>query len=188
VGAWLLLVPVAGAQQPQEEGFAFDPIEVDSRDLGGVRCYKSPRHIVVERNRSGQVGTDLLVRSRQAETCEADSLPGDFVIRDEWAAYFSAIQGDLLLLDSGTGPDVRGLIIFDVVDRRRIAEISYVDLAPGPDSASIGVWDGAALDEPAPGCPSPPGGLLPGVDSLHYVNLRTGEARFAGQTRCAQRQ
>jgi len=183
-----LATAAAEAQEPVAGAFSFDPIEVDSSNVPGARCYMSARYIVVERHREEAVGSDFFIRPRETGQCDADSLQGDYVLRDEWAAYFSALQGDVLLLDSGTGPDLRTLILLDLAARQRLAELSYVELIPGPDSTVVGLWEGSYLDEPLPGCAMPPGGLSPGVDSLFFVDLRSGRKRFGGRTRCAQRQ
>lgn len=179
---------VAEAQDPVAGAFSFDPIEVDSSNAPGARCYMSARYIVVERQEMESVGSDFFIRPRETGRCDADSLQGDYVLRDEWAAYFSALHGDILLLDSGTGPDLRTLILLDLAERQRVAEVSYVELIPGPDSTAVGVWEGHYLDEPQPGCAMPPGGLSPGVDSLFFVALESGRKNFSGRTRCAQRQ
>lgn len=178
----------ARAQEPETEEYPFDSIEVESGEVTGVRCYKGVRYIVVEQERYQRVGSDFFIRPRESARCEADSLPGDYVLRDEWAAYFSALRDDVLFIDNGTGSDVRGLILYDLTKRQRLRELSYVDLVPGPDSLSVGVWDGSELEEPLPGYPPPRGGLIPGVDSLFYLDVRTGETRFSGETRCASRQ
>ena len=83
---------------------------------------------------------------------------------------------------------MRTLILFDLDSSERLAEISYVELIPGPDSEVVGLWEGFYLDKPAPGCAAPPGGLIPGVDSLFFVDIRSGRKEFSGRTRCAQRQ
>lgn len=183
-----LATAAANAQEPVSGGFSFDAIEVDSSNVPGARCYMSARYIVVERQEAEEVGSDFFIRQRGTSRCDADSLQGDYVLRDEWAAYFSALQGDVLLLDSGTGPDLRALIFIDLAARQRLAELSYVELIPGPDPTVVGLWDGFYLDEPLPGCAMPPGGLIPGVDSLFFVDLRSGRRGFGGRTRCAQRQ
>ena len=175
------------AQEPDSSEFPFDRVVVDSSRAPSALCYLGPRYIVVEIQRPERVGADFFIRTRDGGRCNADSLPTDYVLRDEWAAYFSALMGDVLFLDSGTGPDLRTLILVDLVARQRLAELSYVELVPGPDSTAVGLWDGYELDEPMPGCASLPGGLIPGVDSLFFVDVRSGRKRYGGLTRCAQR-
>lgn len=183
-----LAMTAAQAQEPASEWFRFDPVEVDSGSVAGATCYMSDRYIVVERERKNRLGSDLFVRPRESSRCEADPLPGDYVLQEEWAAYFLALHGDVLFLDSGTGPDIRYLILVDMARRRRLTELSYVEVIPGPDSLSVGIWNGYELAEPAPGCAAPRGGLIPGVDSLFFVDIRSGQKRFGGRTRCAHRQ
>jgi hypothetical protein len=165
-----------------------DPVRAERNETTGATCYRHARWIVVERPLTESVGSDLFIRPHSTDRCDADSLPGDLVLRNEWAEYFGGLRGDVLLIDSGTGPDIRGLILVDLRGRRRIATLSYVDLEPGPDSATLGVWSGYELERPAPGCRPPVGGLGPGIDSLFVVDLATGAVRFGGRTRCAQRQ
>jgi len=180
--------PVASAQQPPIHARIVDSVELDATSTARVHCYKHARYVVVERELTDQVGADVFIRRRAVGRCGADRLPGDIVIRNEWAEYFADLRGDVLILDSGTGPDVRGLIVIDLRTRRRLLETSYVELAVGPDTASIGVWNGFYLDRPARGCKPPIGKLDPGIDSLFTLDLRTGDMRDAGRTRCASRQ
>ena len=162
----------------------FDPVTADRAP--GVVCYHHARYIVVQRA-TKEVGSDLFVRPARSGRCDADSLPGDFVWRNQWAEYFLGLRGDLLFIDSGTGPDLRGLIVIDLRGGRRLLETGYVGhLVAGPDSLTVGVWHGFELAKPAAGCPRTD--MIPGVDSLYWVNLRSGASRFANQTRCAERQ
>lgn len=189
VGVFCLgfLATPARAQEASPRDFAFDSVAV-TESRGGITCYRGSRHIVVQRPLSGGLDSDFFVRPSESDRCDADSLAGDVVLRDEWAAYFSGMRDDVLFVDSGTGPDVRYLILFDMQTGRRIAELPYVETAAGRDSSSVGVWEPSELEETLSGCKAPTGGLLPGVDSLFYVNIRSGERRFSGRTRCAVRQ
>lgn len=168
--------------------FAFDSVGIKVVGDYGTTCYTGERYIVVQKPTPDQVDSQFFIRSAAKGRCDADSLSGDIVLRDEWAAYFSGIRSNVLILDSGTGPDIRDLILVDMKSGRHIADLPYVGTAGGPDSVTLGVWEPTQLDELLPGCSPPQGGLLPGVDSLFYVDVRTGNRRFASQTRCAVRQ
>src|ERR1041385_568158 len=163
----------------------FDPVTRDTM-RPGVICYHHIRYIVVAR-RVMEVGSDLFIRPARSGRCDADSLPGDIVLRNHDAEYFLGLRGDLLFIDSGTGPDFRGLIIVDLRTQRRLLQTDYVrDVIPGPDAFTVGVWHGYELTQLAPGCPKTD--MIPGVDSLFWVDLRSGSMRFAQRTRCAARQ
>jgi hypothetical protein len=186
--SWLWLVTSLGlfawtphlhAQRPP-----FDSVVAEKGP--GMVCYHHSRYIVVQRA-AAEVGSDLFVRSARSARCDPDSLPGDFVWRNRDADYFLGLRGDLLFIDGGTGPDLRSLLVIDLRTRRRLLETDYVgDVIAGPDSFTLGIWRGYELAKPAPICPKTE--LIPGVDSLIWVDLRTGVTRFANQTRCAERQ
>src|SRR6266571_3679261 len=104
--------------------------------------------------------------------------------RGKEVEYFLGLRGDVLFIDSGTGPDFRGLIVIDLRTRRQLLHTDYVSRpVPGPDVFTIGIWRGSELAKLAPGCPDT--GMIPGIDSLFWIDLRSGAMRFAKRTRCA---
>ena len=183
--AWLAAGLTLQAIGLQAQARPFDPVRPDT--VGpGVICYRHARHIVVAR-RVMEVGSDLFIRPARSGRCDADSLSGDIVLRNHDAEYFLGLRGDLLFIDSGTGPDFRGLIVVDLRTQRRLLQTDYVgDVISGPDTFTVGVWHGYELTQPAPGCSKTD--MIPGVDSLFWVDLRSGKMRFAQRTRCAERQ
>ena len=174
---------ILGPVRLRAQGGAFDAVTADKTDR--VVCYHHARYIVVQR-RGKEVGSDLFVRPATSGRCEPDSLPGDFVWRNKDAEYFLGLRGDVLFIDSGTGPDFRGLIVINLRTRRQLLHTDYVGTPiAGPDSFTIGVWRGSELPKLAPGCPDT--GMIPGIDSLFWIDLRSGVLRFGNRTRCAGR-
>lgn len=159
---------------------------VPARKQDSSICHRSPLYTVVEVPRTNAVGFDHFIGTAR-RTCHADSLAGDFVVRNEWAEYFGDLRGHFLILDSGTGSDIRGLLVFDLRTRQRTFTGSYADLEPGTSGDTLGVWKPYNLEQPRPGCPLV-GGLGAGVDSLVWLDMRLGRTRFAGRVRCATRQ
>ncbi len=149
-------------------------------------CYRSPLYTVVERERPGAVGSDHFIGAA-SRSCQPDSLPGDLVLRNEWAEYFAGLRGHFLVLDSGTGPDARGVIVLDLRTRRRTYSGLYADFEPSVRGDTLALWQPYDLPAPHPGCPHV-SGLGDGIDSLIWLDLRTGRTRFAGRVRCATRQ
>ena len=176
------------APEPPATEFALDSVGIQVVGDYGTACYTGRKYIVVQKSIPDDVDSDFFIRPAETGRCDADSLSGDIVLRNEWAAYFSGMRGDVLLLDSGTGPDIRDLVLVDMKDGHHIAVVPYKETAGGPDSVSLGVWEPSELERPMPGCEAPKGGLLPGVDSLFFVDIRNGNQRFGGQIRCASRQ
>jgi hypothetical protein len=149
-------------------------------------CHRSQLYTVVEVALANQVGADHFIGDAR-RSCSPDSLATDFVVRNEWAEYFAGLRGHFLVLDSGTGSDVRGLVVFNLRTRRRTFAGPYVGLEPGVRGDTLGIWQPYELPQPRPGCPVV-GGLGHGADSLVWLDLRAGTTRFAGRVRCATRQ
>lgn len=149
-------------------------------------CYRTALYTVVEVARTEEVGSDHFI-GNATRPCDADSLAADFVVRNEWAEYFAGLRGHFLILDSGTGPDMRGLLVFDLQTRRRTFQGLYANFERGATNDAIGVWQPYDLPTLRPGCPVIEG-FGHGVDSLVWLNLRTGKTSYAGQVRCAIRQ
>jgi len=178
-------VGLLGTASLRAQANPFDPVTPD-RTVPGVVCYHHARYIVVERE-GRDVGSDLFVRPGQSRRCDADSLPGDYVWRNRDADYFLGLRGDLLFIDRGTGPDARTFLVINLRTRRQLVQMDYVgDVIAGPDSLTVGVWQGYTLTKPAPGCPATE--MIPGVDSLVWLNVRSGVAQSAKRARCAERQ
>jgi hypothetical protein len=179
--ASVALIPGTVGLKAQAEPFD----AVTAEKTPGVVCYRHARDLVVER-RAVEVGSDLFIRPVPSGRCDPDSLPGDFVWRNQDAEYFLGLRGDVLFIDSGTGPDQRTLIVISLRTRRRLLRTTYVDrLVSGPDSLTVGVWRGFVVPKLAPGCADT--GMIPGIDSLFWVDLRSGATKFANQTRCGER-
>ena len=186
LGACLMFAALSAAAQGRASPFD----RVTRSGSYGKMCYRHALYTVVELAVKESVGSDLFVRDALGSRCDADSLPGDFVWRNRGEAdYFLGIRGSVLFIDQGTGPDLRGLTLVDLRTRRVLVSTGYVgDVMRGRQSRTVAIWQGAELLEPGKGCPTPPISMPPGVDSLYWVDLRTGKLTFAGRTRCAVRQ
>lgn len=95
----------------------------------GLECHKTKGFMVVGRGVVDAVGTDFLIKpmakKNLSSPCEYSVQPGDFEIPNETAEYFLGLQRDLLILDSGTGPSPRSLIIWDIAKRKKVYAGSY---------------------------------------------------------------
>jgi len=92
------------------------------------KCCQSPDYFVIEASLIDSVGSDILVKYKKDYSDEIECKyivgPTDFEIRNEWAEYFMGIRNNFLMLDSGTGPGPRGLIIYDLSKRKKLYETS----------------------------------------------------------------
>jgi hypothetical protein len=152
-------------------------------------CYVYDRYVVVAWG-SPDPEPVAIVRARHGEgrgvdpDCSPDSLAGDFVLRSEWAEYFSGMWGDLLVIDSGTG-DIRTLILYDVPTRRKVLELGGAAETEGwIDDNTVRIWVLAATDLPRSVCPDIPLMFGVGVDSLYALSLETLRLTPLGPRRC----
>lgn len=155
-------------------------------------CHHSPLYLVVERE-TGGVGTDFIIKkkgNKRHVSCDLtiDSL--DFELKNERAEYFLAIQGDLLILDSGTGPDPRGLIIWNIESQKKVFSGSY----SGPYTVENGLmkyWL-ETEDATARNCPSlkknAENGLGSVIETRVQLNLNDFTVKRSSKKRCAPRQ
>ena len=101
-----------------------DPVTEDD-----ISCYKSENYFVVEKSLVPEVGTDILVKYKknpsQDISCKYVVENGDFEIKNAEAQYFLAFTDNFLLLDSGTAPEPRGLVVYDLRNQKKVFTDSY---------------------------------------------------------------
>lgn len=136
-----------------------------------------PQPVAIVRKRGP--GSDI-----ETAECSPDSLPGDFVLRNEWAEYFYGMWRDLLFIDSGTG-NLRSLILYDMPTRRKILELEGAGEMEGwIDETTVRLWMLSKANGPRSLCPDIPEVLDVGVDSLYALNLETFRLTALGPWRC----
>lgn len=93
-------------------------------------CHANDQFIVIIHDSSEVVGDEIIVRRKsERETkndCDNDTRPTDFrVARFGEAKYFFSLHKNILILDEGTGPDGRELLIIDMSTGREIWKTVY---------------------------------------------------------------
>jgi hypothetical protein len=156
-------------------------------------CHESSDYLIVEGS-TGEVGTHFLVKYKsgrnQPLACEYVIEPDDLEIRNEWAEYFLSLMGDLLILDSGTGPDPRGLIIWDLKKRKKVYTGTYSEEVK-IDTEYMEFWleTGDANDENCPeGKEWKAGGLGAAIETWVRLNFSDFKIIKSSKTRCSPRQ
>lgn len=165
-----------------------------SADENQVQCYHSPRYLVVGKDLQAKGGTDFLIKYKaepdEKPACRYVVEDGDFEIKNEWAEYFAALTGNLLLLDSSTGPGPSGLTIWDLVERRKVYQGSWSGPMEIKDDAII-YWTetGEASDD---NCPErlkwQLHGLGAAIETKVILHLRDFTVSKTNETRCSPRQ
>lgn len=151
-------------------------------------CYRYPRYTVVQRHIVDGSSYDLLVRRAAAnappqQRCVVDSLPGDFVIREQDGVL--GMRGDTLWAESGEM--MSDLALYDVAGREKLMEMAGYEIAEWRDDATVAIWLWAAKATHSD-CPTVPKGLYPARDSLYLLHLASLRLEPAGAARCVATQ
>lgn len=95
----------------------------------GIECHDSERHLFIQKDLKDSVGSDILVKYKstadQNIPCAYTVADGDFEIKNTQAEYFLAFTDNYLVLDSGTAPPPRGLIVYDLRSRKQVFTDMY---------------------------------------------------------------
>lgn len=157
-------------------------------------CYLYPDYIIVAWANPAYREPVAIVRkrdssdTRETPDCYPDSLPGDFVVRNEWAEYFAGMWGDYLLIDSGTS-NVRTLMLYDVSSKSKVLTLEGMNgVEEWIDSVTVSIWLLSGYDLPRSLCPGIEEPFVVGVDSLFVLNLQTLSLKASGPWRCRQMQ
>jgi hypothetical protein len=158
-----------------------------------VGCYRTPKYVVVEKPVKDGVGTDFLIKYRskaeEKASCAYLFTDGDFEIKNEWAEYFAGLTGDLLLLDSTTGPGPSGLTIWDLGKRKKVFEGTWSDSIVGEDSILYWMETGEATEENCPELAEWEAmGLGGAVETRVVLRLSDFSLSDTAETRCSPRQ
>lgn len=160
---------------------------------GRTVCHDDGRYRVIARP-AASVGTDFLVkqlgRGRSIPACKYLPREGDLEIRNESAEYFLGLEGAFLILDSGTAPEPRGLIVWDLAKRQKVFTGSY----SGPvaiDGDGIDFWQPSGEATEA-NCPQAAAWRAQGLGAGLEVRTRLAFADMkpvaSSETRCSARQ
>jgi hypothetical protein len=99
------------------------------------RCLVNGDYLVQAKNTLNLASTTILVKYKKSPgeklLCEYRVGPNDYVIQDE-AIYLMGLVGRYVVVDRGTGPSGRDLILYDALYRRR----AYIDGYSRPISVS----------------------------------------------------
>jgi hypothetical protein len=104
-------------------------------------CIASERYVVVSRSGDG-TGNDIFAlpaSGRLAETCALNRSPEEFrVAKAGEAKSVLALRGKFLVLDEGTGPSIRRLVVVDLSGAGEVWSAQYVP-EPTPDLTPRGL-------------------------------------------------
>lgn len=133
-------------------------VPVPTPDYGEIVCHENEKYFVVVGN--GKT-PGFLVKYKTAGDqrfeCRWAVNDLDFFIGIEWSEFYLGLTGDFLLLDSGTGPGIRGLIIYDLSKREKVFTDGYESYpyqsAVTIQENSLIYWTGTDIEPTPENCP-----------------------------------
>lgn len=168
--------------------------ELVTADSIQINCYDSPKYFVLAKEILGNSGTDFLIKykSRPNEKLPCNYIPGrnDFEIKNEWAEYYAGLKGDLLILDSTTGPGPSGLIIWDLKKRKKVFDGTWSDAEESKDNTLV-YWleTGEANYKNCPELKKwKSQGLEGAIETKVILDLSNFKISKTKETRCSPRQ
>lgn len=160
-------------------------------------CYENDKYFIILAETPGTIGGSFLVKYKTGENqqfaCRFIIEENDFEIKNEWANYFLGLENNFLLIDSGTGPPPRGLIIYDLEKRQKVYDGSY----SMPSETYIGesyieFWKPVSMEVTDENCPDRDywenAGLGTGIEERVKLDLNNMNEISLGEFRCSGRQ
>ncbi|MEI6843096.1 MAG: hypothetical protein WCK48_01110 [bacterium] len=162
---------------------------------GNLSCKDSPNYFIISKSLTDSVGSDILVKNKtsqsQSMSCVYTVGQNDFEIKNVEAEYFLAVTGHFLILDKGTAPYPRGLIVYDLNTHKKV----YTDKYSAPlvvSSSTVRYWNPTVTKPNNVNCPKlseySAGGLGAEIEQFVTLDLSTIIKKDSGQSRCSATQ
>jgi hypothetical protein len=127
----------------------------------------------------------------QTFPCAYDVAAGDFQTPSSSPDFFLAFAGNFLVIDSGTGPEPRGLVVYDLVTRGRVFVDSYSSLVSVATN-TINYWSPMNATPTGANCPQfseyQKDGLGMVIEEYITLKLPNFTKMGSGQYRCSPTQ
>ena len=170
-------------------------IQAPATSTKDVICNENPKYLVISRKLVDSPGSDILVKYKTAEnqniSCEYRIEKTDFEIKNESAEYFFGLTDDFLILDSGTAPYPRDLIVYDLTNRKKV----YTDKYSQPAAVQNGVvtyWSPTDKKVDDKNCPESAKysseGLGVEIEARVNLTLANLNKKNSGEYRCSPTQ
>ncbi|MSU54855.1 MAG: hypothetical protein EXS48_03440 [Candidatus Staskawiczbacteria bacterium] len=160
------------------------------------KCNENSKYFVISKDTPNVGGTNILVKykkdySQPIQCIYARGSANDIEFKAGEPQYFLALTDNFLILDSGTGPEPRGLTAFDLIKKQGVYNDSYAK----PISTSgdtITYWSPNNQKVTPQNCPQGNEwlrqGLPPIMESHVILNLLDLTKKELGEYRCVPTQ
>lgn len=185
--AFRVLIRCAGADPIPPEWAPTLPPDFDlaavSYGGGGSQCYRFPQATLLIYPLPGDLPDRITIRPTTPTACDTAATADDFLVPVAMLPNFVGHKDGVLFFRAGATGRVPDLLMLDAVDHHTIYQgvaAAIVGFGPG---GTIGVYRPAPLTTPHPLCERV-NIDFPRIDSLFWVDIHTGRARFSGETHC----
>lgn len=156
-----------------------------------LECHDSSKYFAIQKSVADTVGSDILIKYK---TAVGEKLPcvykvekNDFEIKNASAEYFLAFTNNFLVLDKGTAPEPRGLVVYDLRSRKIAFQDSYGKPVETKEDV-ITYWSKTTERPTVINCPDinsyTKNGLGAVIMSKVTVNLFLLDKKDTGTTKC----
>jgi len=161
----------------------------------GIKCFDSSKYFAIQKSIPDSVGSNILVKfksnSDQKMDCAYTPAKNDFEITNDDAEYFLTFTDNYILIDSGTGPEPRVLIAYNLNTGEKV----YTDRYSKPVTTianTITYWSPSETKPSAENCPDladfTSKGLGALIESKISVDLDSHSITDSGETECVATQ
>jgi hypothetical protein len=185
---------IANGGQNQTPNYNAPKVCILENKVYKENCVGNDKYFVISKDKTDEVWSDILIKYKsspsQIISCQYSKGSGDFEVAGD-AMYVLALENNFLIIDSGTGPDPRGLTVYDLNTRKKVFEDSYsspVDI----QNNVINYWTDSTKTATEKNCPDlkewQADGLGAAIDAHVSLNISTLTKTDLGEYRCSARQ
>lgn len=160
------------------------------------QCFRYQKFLVATKPFPDRVGSVIYVKYNDSNNkftpCEKIISECDFKIKNETADYFEGIYEHYLFIDQGTGPDPRGLIIYNLYTKKIVFDSEYSSPEFIDAKRILSFWITCEIPATEKNCSRYSEirsyGLGMAIEKKVLLNLSDLSLSETGETRCSSRQ
>lgn len=174
-----------------EDIIAGEPLHAFDNETG-LECHTSPKYFAIQKSLTDSVGSDILIKyivnPDKNLSCTYKVAKGDFEIKNVVAEYFLAFTDNFLVLDQGTAPEPRRLVVYDLRSHEKIVFNDSYAKPVGVVGDSITYWSETSQKPTLQNCSDldnyTKNGLGAVIMSKVTVNLLSLDEKYLGIIKC----
>ncbi|HJZ05651.1 hypothetical protein A2634_05300 [Candidatus Amesbacteria bacterium RIFCSPHIGHO2_01_FULL_48_32] len=163
------------------------PTATPSKD----ECHENDKFFVIVDNQTGNFLIRYKSTINQKFNCIYSKNLEDYEILNEGADWYQELYNNFLFIDSGTGPPLREIAIYDLYKRQMIFSDGY-NVPINIENGQFDYWKGVDTQVTKENCPDKDswesGGLGTAIEEHVRFDLNSLKKSSLNETRCSPRQ